>query len=71
MLFYNSIIYCCRGGETRTPGLYVPNVARYQLRYTSKKIIARIYTKKDFIPEIYCWEINLFFCKEIKTKNNW
>jgi hypothetical protein len=24
----------CRGGETRTPGLYVPNVARYQLRHT-------------------------------------
>ena len=23
-----------RGGETRTPGLYVPNVARYQLRHT-------------------------------------
>ena len=24
----------CRGGQTRTDGLHVPNVARYQLRYT-------------------------------------
>ena len=28
-----------RGGETRTPGLYVPNVARYQLRHTPMTIL--------------------------------
>lgn len=26
----------CRGGETRTHDLFVPNEARYQLRYTPK-----------------------------------
>ena len=27
----------CRGGGTRTPGLLVPNQARYQLRHTPEK----------------------------------
>lgn len=30
----SSAISLCRGEATRTPDLYVPNVARYQLRYT-------------------------------------
>ena len=28
--------FFCRGEKTRTSGLYVPNVARYQLRHTPK-----------------------------------
>ena len=32
-----------RGDKTRTCDLYVPNVARYQLRHTPKKLSAKIY----------------------------
>ena len=30
-----------RGDKTRTCGLYVPNVARYQLRYTPNKNVGK------------------------------
>jgi hypothetical protein len=30
--------FICRGEKTRTSGLYVPNVARYQLRHTPKQL---------------------------------
>ena len=34
----------CRGEKTRTSGLYVPNVARYQLRHTPSDLRLQKYT---------------------------
>ena len=35
-------LFLCRGEKTRTSGPYVPNVVRYQLRYTPKKLCAKL-----------------------------
>ena len=43
----------CRGEKTRTSGLYVPNVARYQLRYTPPFLRLQKYIFFDYLGSIY------------------
>ncbi len=42
-----------RGEKTRTSGLYVPNVARYQLRYTPPFLRLQKYIFFDNSPLVY------------------
>ncbi len=62
MLIEHLFFLLSRGEATRTPDLYVPNVARYQLRYTPipfavTKLIQIIQTAKYFYAN-YCFVIS-------------
>ena len=49
-----SFIIGSRGEATRTPDLYVPNVARYQLRYTPIPLFCECKITKSFrITQIF------------------
>ena len=60
---YTQRIQLGRGSKTRTCGLYVPNVARYQLRHTPYSKIDRkntvffSFAKKNFIFFLFFFEI--------------
>lgn len=55
---YTFTLQECRGGRTRTGGLYVPNVARYQLRHTPKSFINILH---PFVLRIF--ETRILYCE--------